>query len=139
MEQRLLLNEKCNKAAIGGLGGTGKTQVALQFAYSVKERWSEYSIFWIAAQSTESFEQAYEDIASMCLEELINQEQDCKVLVRRYLASPSAGKWLLIVDNADDRDVLFSTPHGSKGLMHYLPQSETGLTLFTTRHLEIAQ
>jgi hypothetical protein len=33
--------------SIIGLGGTGKKQVALQFAYSVKETQPEYSIFWV--------------------------------------------------------------------------------------------
>jgi len=28
-----------------GLGGTDKTRVALQFAYTVKETWTELSIF----------------------------------------------------------------------------------------------
>jgi Flp pilus assembly CpaE family ATPase len=37
LRQRLLAGQDCQKMSIVGLGGTGKTQVALQFAYEVKE------------------------------------------------------------------------------------------------------
>lgn len=49
----------CQKVAISGLGGIGKTQVALQFAYSVKEGRPEVSIFWVQALSMESFERDF--------------------------------------------------------------------------------
>ena len=44
LKQKLLVNKDCQKVAISGLGGIGKTQVALQFAYSVKEDYPEISI-----------------------------------------------------------------------------------------------
>jgi len=49
--------------ALVGLGGIGKTQVALQFAYSVKANKQEYSIFWVATLSEASFEKAYAELA----------------------------------------------------------------------------
>jgi KaiC/GvpD/RAD55 family RecA-like ATPase len=58
LRQRLLIEQDCQKMSIVGLGGTGKTQVALQFAYAVKESQPEWSIFWLPAVSMESFEQA---------------------------------------------------------------------------------
>ena len=117
-----------------GLGGVGKSQVALQFAYTVKE----HSIFWVPVVSGEMFEQAYKEIASLCSIALDPTKEDPKESVRRYLNSKSAGKWLLIVDNADDEEVLFGKPDGSRGVTDYLPESENGLTLFTTRHREVA-
>ena len=63
LQQKLMVNQDCQKLSIVGLGGTGKTQVALQFAYSVKERWPEYSILWVPALSMESFEQACASVA----------------------------------------------------------------------------
>ena len=116
----------------------GKTQVALELAYTVKERWPTYSIYWVPAVSGESFEQAYRDIASQCSVPLNPTEEDPKESVRRYLNSGSAGKWLLIVDNADDPEVLFGVSGELGGVTGYLPESENGLTLFTTRYREIA-
>jgi len=63
LKQKLLVNKDCQKVAISGLGGIGKTQVALQFAYSVKEGYPEFSIFWVQALSTETFEQGYMEMA----------------------------------------------------------------------------
>jgi tetratricopeptide (TPR) repeat protein len=124
--------------SIVGLGGTGKTQVALQFAYIVRERWPEFSIFWVPALSMESFEQACVEIARLLsIPQAIDGNDDAKEQFRQHLGTARAGKWLLVVDNADDADVLFGNRH-SKGVLSYLPQSEEGVVLFTTRTREVA-
>ena len=104
----------------------------------MKNRWPDCSIYWVPALSAESFEQAYGEIARVCSIQ-INPGEDLKKSVQRYLSGDRAGKWLLIVDNSDDREILFGTPDGSPGIVQYLPENENGLTLFTTRHGEMAQ
>ncbi|KAL8858444.1 MAG: hypothetical protein Q9178_005125, partial [Gyalolechia marmorata] len=138
LEEKLITSDNCQKLALVGLGGVGKTQVALQFAYTIKKHWPEYSIFWVPALSAESFEQAFRDIATRCSIALNPGEEDPKESVWRYLNSDLAGKWLLIVDNADDEEILFGGSSNSRSITDYLPESENGLTLFTTRHREIA-
>ncbi|KAL8748675.1 MAG: hypothetical protein Q9184_007152 [Pyrenodesmia sp. 2 TL-2023] len=138
LEEKLIISSHCQRLALVGLGGIGKTQVALQFVYTVKEYWPEYSIFWAPVISAESFEQAYRDVATRCSIALNPKEEDPKESVRRYLESDVSGKWLLILDNADDEDILFGDSSDTGGLADYLPQNENGLTLFTTRHREIA-
>jgi hypothetical protein len=124
--------------SIVGLGGTGKTQVALQFAYTVKETWPEYSIFWMLAVSMESFEQACVEMAqALRIPQAAGGEEDVKELVRQHLSSSQAGRWLLVVDNADDPDIFFGTRQ-SKGIVDYLPESEKGVVVYTTRTLEVA-
>ncbi|RYN56949.1 hypothetical protein AA0117_g13239 [Alternaria alternata] len=141
LQQKLMADEECQKLSIVGLGGTGKTQMALQFAYSVKERWPEFSILWVPALSMESFEQACGSIAKALR---ISQagggddDDDVKELVQHYLSSSRAGRWLLVVDNADDVDIFFGTEQ-SKGIANYLPESETGVVVYTTRTPEIAE
>ena len=90
------------------------------------------------AVSRESLEQAYRDIAIQCSIALNPTEEDPKETVRRYLSRASAGKWLLIVDNCDDEEVLFGSADGSRGVIDHLPEGEDGLTVFTTRHRQIA-
>ncbi|KAF2629468.1 hypothetical protein BU25DRAFT_457128 [Macroventuria anomochaeta] len=63
LRQRQLVEQDCREISITGLGWTGKTQVALQFTYVVKEAQPEWSIFWVPALSMESFEQACVEIA----------------------------------------------------------------------------
>ncbi|KAB8240038.1 TPR repeat protein [Aspergillus flavus] len=139
LKQKLLVNKDCQKVALSGLGGIGKTQVALQFAYSVKEDCPEYSIFWVQALSMETFELSCREIAGVLG---IRQEQeggeDLKILVRQRLSAKTAGKWLLVIDNADDLDLLRGT-YQAEGLLAFLPESDGGLTIFTTRHGAVAQ
>ena len=109
----------------------------MQFAYNVKERWPGYSIFWIAALSAETFEQGCRDIVRVCSIRA-NPGEDPKSVVQRHLSSDAAGKWLLIVDNSDEREILFGKQDRSASIVDYLPQNENGMTLFTTRYGEMA-
>ncbi|KAJ5597671.1 hypothetical protein N7537_007755 [Penicillium hordei] len=132
LKQKLFLQANARKLALFGLGGIGKTQVALQLARWVQAHIPDCSIFWAPAVSLESFEQAYSQIAK---ELQIPQNADgesAMELVHRQLSSDKAGKWLFIVDNADDVDLLFDK------LDQYFPASNKGVTLLTTRSREVA-
>jgi tetratricopeptide (TPR) repeat protein len=87
----------------------------------------------------ESMEQAYSEIAKILeIPRVADAKEDVKELVRQYLSNNTAGKWLLIVDNADDMNLLFGSEQLSRGIADYLPQSEIGLILFTTRYQDVA-
>ncbi|KAF2704134.1 hypothetical protein K504DRAFT_518662 [Pleomassaria siparia CBS 279.74] len=125
--------------SIAGLGGTGKTRVALQFAYKVKETWPEFSIIWLPALSMKSFEQACTEVAkALHIPRTAAKEENAKELVRQWFSAERAGQWLLVLDNADDKDILFGTGD-AKGIFDYLPKSEEGVTVYTTRTQEVAQ
>jgi hypothetical protein len=122
----------CQKVALVGLGGVGKTQIALEFAYTVKATQPEFSIFWVAALSAESFEQACAEIArKLHINQTADNKKDVKELVKQSLSAETAGSWLLIVDNADDIDILYgSGVDGSTGIVDYFPESDKGLIIF---------
>ncbi|KAK3305042.1 P-loop containing nucleoside triphosphate hydrolase protein [Chaetomium strumarium] len=138
LRDMFFVQEETQKIAVVGLGGVGKTQVALKFAYWVKDNKPEYSIFWVPALSRVAFEQAYVEMASKLPIRKRSEDEDLKESVRRYLSSEAAGPWLLIVDNADDIDLFFGPSDKPGGLNEYLPESEDGLVLFTTRSREVA-
>jgi tetratricopeptide (TPR) repeat protein len=124
--------------SIVGLGGAGKTQLALQFAYTVRETMSAVSIFWMPALSMESYERACVAVAAaLHISQAETGEDNAKELVKEHLSADQAGPWLLVLDNADDHDILYGTEHAA-GIIDYLPESEKGMTVFTTRVQELA-
>ena len=48
LERKLFMERDCARIAIVGLGGIGKTQVALSFAYSVLKNHPEVSVLWVS-------------------------------------------------------------------------------------------
>ena len=63
LRQKLFIQASAERLALFGLGGIGKTQVALQLARWVKAHVPDCSIFWAPALSLERFEQACLQIA----------------------------------------------------------------------------
>jgi tetratricopeptide (TPR) repeat protein len=138
LKQKVLIQKDNGRLAIFGLGGVGKTQIALQVAYWARQNMPSYSIFWISALSKASFEQACTQIATKLEISKISDNEDAMESVQRHLSLESIGPWLLIVDNADDMDLLFGSSDSPGGMSQYLPESELGVTLLTTRSREIA-
>jgi hypothetical protein len=135
--QHQLFNKGCRKVALVGLGGIGKTQIALQLAYWIKEKKQDYSVFWVPALSRASFEQTCMQIIDACGIPTADNNNAVEA-VRQYLSSKAAGKWLLVVDNADDVQTIMGSKGGDDGLYRSLPQSDQGQILFTTRYRKVA-
>jgi hypothetical protein len=123
-----------------------KSQIALQYAYKVKEENPETSIFWVFAGNRERFERDYTAIAKgLSLPGHNDPEVDILNLVKGSLIKPEFGKWLMIVDNADDMSIFHGTPesadstvandHGchQNGLFDFIPDCPTGSVIYTTR------
>src|SRR5581483_9867723 len=107
--------------AIKGLGGIGKTQLAVEYAY---RHVLEYTaVFWIAAESVESILTSFHAIAELLQlpERQETDQQRIVAAVQRWLSSH--GEWLLIWDNLEDVALL----------QRYLPPARSGAVLITTR------
>jgi tetratricopeptide (TPR) repeat protein len=128
---------------IYGLGGCGKSALILEFAYRALAECARDLVFWVPAISRESFELAYREIATrLRLLGIADPNADINKLVKDALSADSSGRWLMIVDNADDPAVLLSPVDGdpkSTRLGDYLPHSHRGAVLFTTRSRKAAR
>src|SRR5579875_264468 len=107
--------------AVSGLGGVGKTQTAVEYAYRYRDEY--HSVFWIHAETRDT---AYSDLAQLA--DLLHlPEQDAQDMgrrvaaVKRWLAAHSG--WLLILDNVEDNALLADV----------LPSPLRGDALLTTR------
>ena len=88
------------RRAINGLGGIGKTQTAIEYAYRYGQ---EYQVvLWVSAATEETFLTEFGQLATLLqLPECDTKEQAVIVqAVIKWLAEHR--HWLLILDNADD-------------------------------------
>jgi tetratricopeptide (TPR) repeat protein len=128
---------------IYGLGGCGKSALVLEFAYRALAECARDLVFWVPAISRESFELAYREIAiHLRLPGIADPNTNINKLVKEALSADSFGRWLMIVDNADDPAVLSGLVDGHPKLARlddYLPHSRRGAVLFTTRSRKVAR
>jgi tetratricopeptide (TPR) repeat protein len=106
----------------------------------------------VHASNEARFEQSFRDIADQLK---IPGRQDPKAnifrLVENWLRDEKNGKWICILDNADDDKFLCSLPAAKKGaltkelsnastkpLLEYVPRSRNGFTIITSRSREVA-
>ncbi|MEO6892853.1 MAG: tetratricopeptide repeat protein, partial [Ktedonobacteraceae bacterium] len=107
--------------AISGLGGIGKTQLVVEYAYRYGQAYQ--AVLWARAETSEALNASFTEIASVLhLPQKEAQEQEVIVqAVKGWLRDTSG--WLLLLDNADDLNLVQS----------FLPPRFAGHLLLTTR------
>ena len=92
----------CSTKAICGLGGCGKTSVAIEFAWKYLERFPG-GVFWINGESDEAIKTTVAEILA-CTNDLSSGNQDLDYYLNIFLSRLSEKElpWLLVVDNADE-------------------------------------
>jgi len=98
------------------------------------------SVFWVRVNDTMSFDNAYREIGrQLKIPGLEDDKADVKRLVKTRLSQESTGKWLMIVDNADDFEMFYRDKDSNfGGLSDFLPFSTLGAIIFTTRDRQAA-
>jgi tetratricopeptide (TPR) repeat protein len=109
-------------SAITGLGGVGKTQLALEYSYSHADDYRV--VWWVRSEEPATLAADYAGLASrLDLPEKGSQDQRVIVeAVRRWLEEN--GGWLLVFDNA----------HEPEDLNGYLPLTGKGDVIITSRN-----
>jgi TIR domain len=107
--------------AITGLGGIGKTQVALEYAYRYRREYQ--AVLWAQADTREALTLSYLSISALLNLPEQGEQESARIVtaVKNWLQIH--GNWLLILDNADDLTLA----------RDFLPPSMSGHVLITTR------
>ena len=107
--------------ALIGLGGLGKTQIALEYSYRYGHEYT--AIFWVAAETEETLFASFASIADFLNLPEERTKNHCRVVpvVHNWLRTHR--NWLLIFDNVEDFGIV----------KPFLPISTQGSLLLTTR------
>jgi len=123
---------------ICGLGGVGKTQIALEFVHQYRNRFN--AVFWIHADEVSKLEREFNNVAitlGLVAKDSVESRDyvHTRDLVLGWLAKPlksykqledeksEEATWLIVFDNVDDQDTL----------INFWPKESTGSILITSR------
>lgn len=139
------VSTRVKKCVLHGLGGTGKTQTALEYTYRFR-KYYDY-IFWLRAEHPYELAESYSVIAAVSGVQAdvdsVDQKYNIK-LAWEWLASTGIlpkfssirssaltftadNRWLLVFDNVDSVDAI----------KPYLPAAGQGSIIFTTQTLDL--
>lgn len=145
-----LLYGHSSRAAVvlHGLGGIGKTQLAVEYVRRHKEKHT--AIFWLNANDEDSLQLSFRSIARQVLQShpstrvlgSVDLEGDLNRVVdavKTWLDLQGNARWLLIYDNYDNPRISNKSDHLTVDIRQYLPESDQGSIIITTRSARVTQ
>lgn len=142
-------NTRQKTVVLHGLGGMGKTQLAVEFARRHHQQFT--SVFWLDGRSEDRLKQSVANAASRVPEGQIAEMSrlysksgsgDSDVVVRdmmNWLNEPNNTDWLLIFDNIDREYQQDNADPDAYDVRRYLPGADHGSILITTRLARLGQ
>jgi NB-ARC domain len=129
-----------------GLGGIGKTQLAVAYAKRHKDNYS--AIFWLNIKDEDSLKQGFAMVARQILREYPSASRLSSLdmtgdldevidAVKAWLSLPYNTRWLMVYDNYDNPKSAKNTDLAAVDIRQFLPESYQGSVIITTRSSEV--
>lgn len=141
-----------------------KSQLAIEYTYQERDAVPDKWAFWVHAGTRARFEEGYRRIDEATkMEGWDGLNMDVLRLVRSWLSNESNGRWIMVVNNADDSDIFIPkqsskavetenagqerqnpdpnvshSPQVAEPLSEFLPLSSMGSILMTSRNRDVA-
>jgi hypothetical protein len=146
IHQELKYDDSRRTAVVHGLGGMGKTQLALAYAQRHRDEYS--ALFWINSKDVDALKQGYAAAARRIYREhpsLVHLKtvakggnlDDAVEAVKRWMSHPQNNRWLVIYDNYDTPKLPGHKKPGTFDIRPYLPEADHGAVLITTRSSQL--
>jgi tetratricopeptide (TPR) repeat protein len=119
------------RIALFGLGGIGKTQIALEYVYRFTNTYTR--IFWISADTQASLLDGYRKIANLVGVQ-ISSANVFEIAEKAISWLEQDGNWLLVVDNLDNLEILSPTEEPNSKILLLPSTGPHRHTLITTRN-----
>lgn len=137
----LTSNDSRRIVVLHGLGGVGKTQLAI--AYAKRYRQSYSAFFWVHIKDEDSIKQSFSKMAKQILHNqpsapylssvgTINLDEIVDA-VKKWLSLRNNKHWLMVYDNYDNPKLPNSRDLAAVDIRKYLPESYQGSVIITTR------
>jgi hypothetical protein len=131
-----------------GLGGIGKTQLAVEYIKRYKEKYT--AIFWLNANDEDSLRLSFRSIARQVLKyqpstrilsdmELEGDLDQVVSAVKAWFDLRDNTRWLMIYDNYDNPRTSNTSDPMTVDVRQYLPESDQGSIIITTRLASVTQ
>lgn len=111
----------CVTSALTGMGGLGKTQIAIEYAYRYHAEYT--AIFWVTAETEETIFNSFLHIAEHLQLTEIQEQPQQRIVSAVFQWLTSHRDWLLIFDNVENCTLVKT----------YLPSAPFGSILLTSR------
>lgn len=129
-----------------GLGGIGKTQLAVTFVKQQRDAFS--AVFWLNGKSEDMLKQSFTDMArrlynehpSSTLLRTAAESRDPDQVVEamnRWFSAKGNIQWMIVFDNIDNPKLPGSKDPQAYDIKSYFPEAHQGSILITTRSSQL--
>lgn len=146
MHDLLRVRQGRSAVILHGLGGIGKTQLAVEYIRKHKEKHT--AIFWLNANDENSLRLSFRGVAHQIrsqlpsTEVLLNVDLDGDLdqvvsAVKAWLNLRDNTRWLIVYDNYDNPRTANNSDSSTVDLLRFLPESDHGSVIITTRSANV--
>jgi hypothetical protein len=131
---------------VHGLGGMGKTQLALAYARRHRDEYS--AVFWLNSKDMDTLKQGYAAAAKRILLDhpsLVHMKavaetgnfDEATEAVKRWLSNARNNRWLIVYDNYDAPRLPGCDDARAFDIRPFLPDADQGAIIITTRSSQL--
>lgn len=137
--RRILSSDGSRRVVVlHGLGGIGKTQLAVAYAKRYRDEYS--GVFWVNTKDEASIRQSIANVARQILQQhpdathnLQQNHEGVVEAVKTWLSLPGNTRWLIVYDNYDNPKLRGRTNDTGTDINYLFPTAYQGSIVITTR------